>query len=73
MREIIQHAVIKVIKPQIVKYTCDFCHAVCGTRENPKSTWYTAGTGQEKHYCKRTCHPGSARDVLNALAGEEIW
>lgn len=68
MREIIQHAVIRVTQPQIVRYTCDFCGKVCGTRENPKKTWYRTGTGEESHYCKKTCHPGSAREVLETLA-----
>lgn len=55
-REIIQHAVIRVVQRQIVRYTCDFCGQVCGTRANPKSTWYYAGGG-ESHYCMKTCHP----------------
>jgi hypothetical protein len=67
-REIIQHAVIAVIQPQVVRYTCDFCHRICGTRGNPKSTWYVAGTSEVQHYCKRTCHPGSGEEVLGALA-----
>lgn len=69
MREIIQHAILKVVQPQIVRFTCDFCHSVCGTRENPKKTWYMAGTREVSHYCMRTCHPGSAQEVLDALAG----
>jgi hypothetical protein len=67
VREIVQHAVIKVVQPQVIRYTCDFCGKVCGTRDNPKRTWYKMGG--ESHYCKRTCHPGSAQEVLDTLAG----
>jgi len=57
-REVVQHAIIKVIQPQIVRYTCDRCGKVCGTRGNPKSTWHQMRTGGgENHYCLRTCHP----------------
>jgi len=55
-RMIVQHAIIKVVQPQIVRYTCDRCGAVCGTRENRKTTWVGAG-GPDLHYCMRTCHP----------------
>lgn len=54
-REIVQRAIIKVIQPQIVRYTCDRCGQVCGTRENRKKTWY--GSGVEFHYCEKTCQP----------------
>lgn len=47
MKRIVQHAVIRVITPQVVEYTCDFCGKVCGTRENPKTT------GGEGHFCKK--------------------
>jgi hypothetical protein len=67
-REIVQHAVIKVVRRQVVRYTCDFCFKVCGTRQNPKRTWYRPSTRTEMHYCMRTCHPGSAREALEVLA-----
>lgn len=51
MKTIIQKAIVKVIQPQIVQYNCDECGDICGTRENPKETWY--GQGHESHYCKR--------------------
>lgn len=54
-REIIQRAIIKVVQPQIVRYTCDRCGKVCGTRENRKTTW--VGLGPDRHYCEKTCHP----------------
>lgn len=53
MRVIVQKAIIKVIQPQVVQYICDFCGQVCGTRENPKATWYGPGD-KETHYCKKT-------------------
>jgi hypothetical protein len=52
VRTVVQKAVIQVITPQIVRYTCDFCGAVCGTRANPKETWH--GSGRTWHYCKKT-------------------
>lgn len=83
MRKIVQHAIIKVVQPQIVRYTCDRCGKVCGTRENRKTTW--VGAGPDAHYCERTCHPfdhpGWERDhVLNCalcyaekVAKGETW
>ena len=53
MKKIIQKAKIEVIRKQIVHYYCDKCGKRCGTRKNPKSTWYVPN-GQ-KHYCKKTC------------------
>jgi hypothetical protein len=54
----VQHAIIHVVQPQIVEYICDHCGRVCGTRENPKSTWYQVNTvkqtGKDTHYCKKT-------------------
>ena len=67
VKEIVQHAIIRVIRPQIVRYTCDFCGQICGTRDNPKKTWYVAGGG-EKHYCMKTCSPWSAEETMRALA-----
>lgn len=77
-RRIVQHAVIKVIQPQIVEYTCDdpSCGKVCGTRENPKETWYGTGPngGRVSHYCKKTCSPWTApprrEAILDALAAD---
>jgi hypothetical protein len=51
VRTVVRKAVIQVITPQIVQYTCDFCSAVCGTRANPKETW--TGGGRTWHYCKK--------------------
>ena len=51
MKIVVQKAVLKVVRPQIVRYECDSCHEECGTRANPKETWY--GGGREFHYCKR--------------------
>ena len=60
MRKIVQKAVIKVITPEIVHYVCDFCGKRCGTRENPKQTWYRTSPGHSMHYCKKTdCHSRS--------------
>lgn len=70
VKRIVQHAVIRVVQRQVAEYTCDRCGAVCGTRQNPKSTWHVAGTGQEAHYCLRTCQPQSGEETLAALEGE---
>jgi len=51
MKKVIQKAKIKVIQPQIVHYFCDECGERCGTRQNPKETWFTPGG--DKHYCKK--------------------
>lgn len=63
MRVVVQKAVIKVVTPEIVHYICDFCGERCGTRENPKNTWYRVGNaepGRSMHYCKKTdCHSKS--------------
>jgi hypothetical protein len=63
-KEIIQHAIIRVVQRPVVRYTCDRCGKVCGTRENPKTTWYVARwhakkVAPERHYCLRTCHPSA--------------
>lgn len=57
MKKIIQKGKIKVIQKQIVKYYCDKCKKLTGTRENPKKTWYggTLDMPTESHYCKKTC------------------
>jgi len=34
-------------------YVCDKCGKACGTRDNPKRTWYSQGG--ERHYCIREC------------------
>lgn len=75
MRRIVQHAIIKVIQPQIVEYTCDECGKVCGTRGNPKETWYGTGPngGRESHYCKKTCGPHAVpvrEEILATLAAD---
>lgn len=66
MRVVVQKAVIKVVTPEIVHYVCDFCGERCGTRENPKQTWYPIGqlgASKPKHYCKKTdCH-GKSEEV----------
>lgn len=72
-RRIVQHAIIKVVQPQIVEYTCDECGKVCGTRANPKETWTGMGreAGRESHYCKKTCGPHAVprrEAILGALA-----
>jgi hypothetical protein len=53
MRVVVQKAIVQVIQPEIVKYICDKCGAVCGTKDNPKEVWY--GEKKRKHYCKKTC------------------
>lgn len=55
MRRVIQPAVIKIVQRQVVEYTCDKCGRVCGTKANPKTTWYR--NGRESHRCKRECGP----------------
>ncbi len=44
---------IKVIRPQIVKYYCDKCGDLTGTRKNPKIMWY--GPKGESYYCIKKC------------------
>jgi hypothetical protein len=58
MRKVVQKAIVKVIVPEIVEYTCDYCHGMTGTRNNPMETWYGSGdrSGQTFHYCKKTQH-----------------
>lgn len=53
MRRVVQTAIIKVVRPQVVEYTCDWCGEVCGTRANPKQTWTSSGRA-DRHYCKRS-------------------
>lgn len=53
MRKIIQKRIIKEIQPEIAEYYCDKCGAQCGTKDNPKTTWYNSGEGTEKHYCNK--------------------
>lgn len=70
-KKIVQRAIIKVIQPQIVQYTCDRCGKVCGTKENRKTTWYSSD--REIHYCLRTCHPSDhpiwvKNHVLNCVS-----
>lgn len=72
MRRVVQKAIIQVVQRQIVEYTCDDCGSVCGTRANPKETWY--GRNGDKHYCKKTCGPHARPErerILRALAGED--
>jgi len=68
-KRIVQSAVIKVIQRQVAEYACDFCGKACGTRRNPKRTYYVMGSGEQQHYCLRACHPGSAEETFNALLG----
>jgi hypothetical protein len=51
MRTVVQKAVIRVITREIIRFNCDYCGAVCGTRENYKQTVY--GQGTVYHYCKK--------------------
>ena len=53
MRRVVQTAIIKVVRPQIVEYICDWCGKVCGTRANPKETW-TGSNRADTHWCMRT-------------------
>ncbi len=53
MRKVIQTSIIKVIRPRTVHYFCDVCGKQCGTRGNPKETWYSSDD-KEFHYCKKT-------------------
>jgi hypothetical protein len=65
-RAVIRKAVYQRISKAIVEYTCETCGKVCGTRENPKETWYARG--DSKYYCKRTCSPAGCR-VPGTTAG----
>jgi hypothetical protein len=56
MRRVVQKAKLVTVQRQIVEYTCDFCGAVCGTRQNPKLTLTTGSSQDDKHYCKRPNH-----------------
>ena len=60
MKKIIQKQIVKIIQPEIVEYTCDLCGEICGTDDNPKSTWNIRG--ETKHFC--FSHPNS---ILNEL------
>ena len=57
-----QKAIIKTIRPQIVYYFCDKCGERCGTRENPKETWFVTGKDESEHYCKKGCKKQSQRN-----------
>jgi len=54
MRVVTQKKIIRVIQPEVVEYRCDWCGKQCGTRANPKETWYKSGERKAtaRHYCK---------------------
>ncbi len=53
MKKVMQKADMKAIKSRIVHYFCDVYGKQCGTRDNPKETWYSSDD-KEFHYCKKT-------------------
>lgn len=59
MKTVVQKAIVEIIQPRIVKYTCDLCGRLLG-KGNRKQTVYTPDG--EKHYCMNTCAWGEAHD-----------
>lgn len=49
---------IIVIKKKKPVYTCASCGNICGTRENPKQTWYSTETRRNIYYCYRNPNCG---------------
>ena len=55
MRIVVQPRIVQVIQKEVVRYECDRCGKVCGTKEYNKETWH--GHGRPRHYCRNTCTP----------------
>ena len=62
MKVVTQKRVVQVIQREIFHFVCDRCGSRCGTRENPKETWYDTRERKSKHYCKRGCSPQEHRN-----------
>lgn len=64
MKVVTQKRVVQVIQREVSHFVCDRCGSRCGTRENPKETWYASR--KASHYCKRTCSPRLRRNEEEA-------